>query len=198
MEKKTKYEKMKKLKYKYYTEYFTKYAHDSRKQWKMINSLLNRKKPNTNIGKLILDDESNSEITSPEAISNTFNYYFCEIAKKMKDDSTYTVNSDTPKFRDKRIENSIFLSDCSATEIEDIVKSLNNKSTSDTTVIALKYVSTPISSTLSSIINTSFLQGVFPEELKLAKVIPIHKKGKKTSVSNYRPISLLSVFFKNL
>ena len=127
-------------------------------------------------------------------ISNAFNDYFCEIAKKLKDNSTHIVNSDTPQFRDKRVENSIFLSDCSTTEIEDIVKSLNNKSTSDTAVVALKYVSTSISSTLSSIINTSFLQGVFPDELKLAKVIPIHKTGKKTNVSNYRPISLLSVF----
>ena len=52
IENKTKYDKMKKfvekhikkMKNKYYTEYFRKYAHDSRKQWKMINSLLNRKK----------------------------------------------------------------------------------------------------------------------------------------------------------
>ena len=172
---------IKKLKHKYYTEYFRKYAHNSRKQWKMINSLLNRKKPNTKIGKLILDGDTDndSEITSPGEISNAFNDYFCEIAKKLKDNSTYTANPDTPKFRDKRIVNSIYLSECSTTEIEEIVKSLKNKSTSDTAIVALKYVSTSISSTLRAIINTSLTQGVFPEELKLAKVIPIHKAGKK-------------------
>ena len=189
---------IKKLKHKYYTEYFRKYAHDSRKQWKMINSLLNRKKPNTKIGKLILDGdaENDSELTSPGEISNAFNDYFCEIAKKLKDNSTYTANPDTPKFRDKRVVNSIYLSECSTTEIEEIVKSLKNKSTSDTAIVALKYVSTSISSTLRAIINTSLKQGAFPEELKLAKVIPIHKSGKKTNVSNYRPISLLSIFSK--
>ena len=72
---------IKRLKYKYYTDYFRKYANDSRKQWKMINSLLNRKKPNTNIGKIILDDDNSSEITSPGEISNAFDY-FCGIAKK--------------------------------------------------------------------------------------------------------------------
>ena len=187
---------IKRLKNKYYTDYFRKYANDSRKQWKMINSLLNRKKTNSNIGKIILDDDNSSEMTSPGEISNAFNDYFCGIAKKLKDNSTHIVNPDTPKFRDKRIENSIFLSDCTKTEIEDIVNSLKNKSTSDTAVVALKYVSASISSTLSAIINASFLQGVFPEKLKLAKVIPIHKAGKKTNVSNYRPISLLSVFSK--
>ena len=36
---------IKKVKYKYYTDYFHKYVHDSRKQCKMINSPLNQKEP---------------------------------------------------------------------------------------------------------------------------------------------------------
>ena len=37
-----------------------------------------------------------------------------------------------------------------------------------------------------------------PDKFKLANVIPVYKKGSKTSLSNYRPISLLSVFNKLL
>ena len=49
-----------------------------------------------------------------------------------------------------------------------------------------------ISEHLSIIFNTSFATGIFPEKLKVAKVIPIHKKDSKLECSNYRPISLLS------
>ena len=38
----------------------------------------------------------------------------------------------------------------------------------------------------------SFVTGVYPDQLKTAKVVPVFKKGDKLLVSNYRPISLLS------
>ena len=53
-------------------------------------------------------------------------------------------------------------------------------------------VSTPfISSPLCHIINTSLNLGVFPTRLKYSIIIPLHKKGDKNNVSNYKPISLL-------
>ena len=43
-----------------------------------------------------------------------------------------------------------------------------------------------------------FSTGVVPDKLKVAKVIPIYKKGEMCFTSNYRPISLLSIFTKLL
>ena len=37
-------------------------------------------------------------------------------------------------------------------------------------------------------------QGIVPDAMKLAKVIPIHKSKSKELFSNYRPISLLSKY----
>ena len=39
-------------------------------------------------------------------------------------------------------------------------------------------------------------QGVFPSDLKQAKVIPLHKGGSRLDENNYRPISLLKVWIK--
>ena len=49
---------------------------------------------------------------------------------------------------------------------------------------------------LAGVINKSLRQGIFPDELKIARVTPIYKEGPKTDVSNYRPISLLGSFSK--
>ena len=49
---------------------------------------------------------------------------------------------------------------------------------------------------LKYLINCSINKNIFPDELKIAKVIPIHKSGDKTSIENNRPISVLSVFSK--
>ena len=62
-------------------------------------------------------------------------------------------------------------------------------------VITASEVLSPI---LSILINACFDLGVFPSILKIAKVIPVFKAGDKGKVSNYRPISLLSVFSKIL
>ena len=51
---------------------------------------------------------------------------------------------------------------------------------------------------LFHIFNSSLKTGVFPEDLKYAKVTPIYKSGTATTLSNYRPISVLPIFSKIL
>ena len=44
--------------------------------------------------------------------------------------------------------------------------------------------------------NKSFLDGRFPDKMKIVKIIPIYKSGDKNLIYNYRPISLLPQFSK--
>ena len=57
----------------------------------------------------------------------------------------------------------------------------------------IKNVARIISGPLSKIFNKSLSSGVFPDELKDAKITPIFKSGLRCEVNNYRPISVLSV-----
>ena len=52
------------------------------------------------------------------------------------------------------------------------------------------------SAPLADIINLSLLKGIFPDKLKIAKIIPIFKAEDPNFFVNYRPITLLSNFSK--
>ena len=62
----------------------------------------------------------------------------------------------------------------------------------------LKKIIPHILTPLRHICNTSLGQGIFPDEMKIARIIPLFKSGDKQNVSNYRPISLLPQFPKIL
>ena len=62
----------------------------------------------------------------------------------------------------------------------------------------VKTVSACICTPLLHIFNLSIRNGIVPDELKIAKVVPVYKKGDKKLACNYRPISLLSIFDKLL
>ena len=53
-----------------------------------------------------------------------------------------------------------------------------------------------VSDLLLYLVNRSFNEGIFPDCLKIAEIVPIHKSGLVTAVDNYRPVSILPMFSK--
>ena len=64
--------------------------------------------------------------------------------------------------------------------------------------ILLKRIKTSIIKPLSIIFNLSLVSGQFPENMKIAEVLPLFKKGAKHLLNSYRPISLLITMSKLL
>ena len=64
----------------------------------------------------------------------------------------------------------------------------------------VKHIITSIIKPLTHIFifQISLKTGIFPDKLKLAKVIPVLKSGIKEDCSNYKPIPLLPQFHKIL
>ena len=60
----------------------------------------------------------------------------------------------------------------------------------------LKLANSVLASSIAAIINKGIKTGTFPDQLKLAKVYPIHKSGPKSDPANYRPISILPTVSK--
>ena len=118
------------------------------------------------------------------------------------------VKNDIPRTRkyhlhylNNPVENSLFLKPTDPKEIEAIILSLNNSKSSGPFSIPIRLLKTlakGVSESYSLIVNDSFMTGVYPTNLKIAKVVALHKKGPSETRTNYRPISLLSVFSKIL
>ena len=65
-------------------------------------------------------------------------------------------------------------------------------------MLIIKKVIDNIVRPLTYICNLSFQKGIFPNNMKTAKVVPIFKNGDKHCIDNYRPVSLLPQFSKIL
>ena len=160
--------------------------------WKGIQNLIDLKvSSNLNIKLLSHDNET---ITDPKLMADIFNDYFSTIALKTKAKIKFSYKSFIDYLNEPH-PSSFFLTPCSPNEIQDLISSLNpNKSTGPNSIPTkiLKLLKNDISNQLADMFNLSFSSGIFPTNLKIAQIVPIHKKESKLLCSNYRPISMLS------
>ena len=124
----------------YRKKYFDDYKDNSRKQWQMINELLNRRKRNIRVNKLI--DKDGKVHNTPTAIAENFNEYFANIASNLKNEivnrSDVTAGESYKEFLQQPVENELCLSNVSPHEVHKVVENFKNKSTLDTKISALK------------------------------------------------------------
>ena len=180
----------------YYSEKFENNKNNTDGLWKTVNDLLGKnKKENTNIFY-----ENGQQLTDPNDISSAFNTYFTNIgpnlASKVDDSNCNFIN-----FLPPYSEHSLFLTPTNIHEILTTVRTLKSSKSfghDGISVYLLKKIIHYIASPLMHIFNFSISSGKCPNALKIAKVIPVHKKDDPSLLTNYRPISLLPAFSKIL
>ena len=95
---------------------------------------------------------------------------------------------------DKRDENFNFTA-VDENDIRKIADKLDNKKSCGIDgiykIFIMKSIFNILIKPITIIMNQMLETGVFPDKLKVAKVIPLFKKGDPTLLTNYRPISLL-------
>ena len=86
----------------------------------------------------------------------------------------------------------------SSNQVREVINSLNNSSPGHDELppFVAKACMDEFIKPITHMINESLKSGVFPSELKLARVVPIFKSGDPSLLTNYRPISVLSFFSK--
>ena len=162
--------------------------------WNGINkSIINIKSKNYDSFNSI---EINNQIqTEPVNIANSFNEYFTTIADKIVSKRKYNGNKSYRDFLANHLLENFIFADCDEDEIETIIMSFKlGKSVGPNSIPIklLKYLGKSTCKPIKEIFNLSLRSGIHPDILKIAKTVPIYKKGSRLLVSNYRPISLLS------
>ena len=117
-------------------------------------------------------------------IADNFNHFFVNIGPNISRNVTGNESTDHRNYLENNYLHSCYLNPTYPAEVFNIINSFKNKPTSNTSIIpihVLKSISHIIDLPLSIIINKSFLDGIFPDSLKLSRVIPIFKSGEKDS-----------------
>ena len=167
-----------------------------RKVWTIIKEVINKKKCSRNSQKFILNDQVTVD---PRAIANGFNNFFVNIGPTLASKIT-TGGISHRNFLKENLQSSFFLEPTNINEIKAVISKLKNGAPRRDEILPkhLKCISESIAHSLSKIANFSFEQGVFPDDLKIAVVSPVYKAKDPMYFNNYRPISLMSVFPKNI
>ena len=157
--------------------------------WKTFGKILNKNKAkHRDINKLIINDKT---VTEPQTIANHFNKFYCEVGERLARNFSNQNSSEYKKYLKEPATQSIFLQSTNITEIINTVRYLKNTNSTGHDDIPLKFIklSLPVlAPALEKIFNLSISSGIYPNKLKIAKVIPVFKKGSSSSVNNYRPI----------
>ena len=121
-------------------------------------------------------------IDSKPAVANTFNDYFINIAHELMLNTSNTNTNSCIIFLDNRNNISMFLLSIAGEELIGVVTKFRSKKSSDCDEFSMELIKKVIyliSKPLTNMFNKSFATVIFHEEMKIAKVIPVFKTGKK-------------------
>jgi hypothetical protein len=172
------------------------------KFWKTVKPFLTNK-GGISTEEIILN-ENNKIINNLEEVVEIFNKYYVNVA------SNIGIDLDLENLREHTSVNAI-RENCTlsrpsfefihvtSTEVGKIINSIKTNKAIGFDNISAKFVklaAPEITPVIAKLINKSMDQGIFPESLKKAEVVPVYKKADKLEKGNYRPVSILPAFSK--
>ena len=160
----------------YYKNIFNTYSTDLKKTWQTINESLNRRKKKQDFPQEFKLANGNVNSDSKQ-IAEAFNDFFANIG------DTGLLNAspiaDFEQYMPAKPNCNLKFQSVTVDNVSRIIDSLKPKTISGVDNISnklIKYVKYAILEPLTVIINQMLNVGIFPDSLKISKVIPVYKK----------------------
>ena len=171
---------------------------DIRKTWETITNILNKSKIHKDFPKMFTIN--GQIIKDRENISSHFNNFFTNIGPNLAQIIDTEGKPSYKSYLQKQKIHTTFqftpITEETTRKLINNFKPPKSAGLDNISGILLKFCVNTVSAPLTAIINQSLAQGIFPDTLKIAKVIPIYKKDDEQDLNNYRPISLLPTISK--
>ena len=176
------------------------FRQNGKKLWQLINRIIGKENNKLNtIESLKVDNITKYD---SDSIINSFNEFFSNVGENLARQQVASQDEIEQYMRDlKTSKSSMFLFPTTSIEILRLIETLPNKTSSgydNISNILLKTLSRTIIVPLEIIFNKSIEEGIFPEDMKKADIVPLYKCKDKQECLNYRPISLLITLSKLL
>ena len=185
----------------YYQNLIDENSNNPKEMWKTINKVLNKNQHSSTPKFVMFEGQS---VEKPNEIAEAFNNHFATIGPKLADKIGNKDSDDPLKYLSNMggsIASCFKFYTIHPNTIEREIKNFKYSNFAGYHKISVKLVKDVaeiLSEPLAIIFNASFNKGIFPDIWKIARVTSIFKSGSKSNVSNYRPLSVLSVFSRLL
>lgn len=180
----------------YYSFQIESNRNNIRKVWNIMNQIINCRTTSNEKNSITEITEGGLHISDKTKICNAFNKYFIDIPVQLHSILKSQFNNRQQVCTlNTSITNSMVMLPASINEVGNYVREMKSSCSAGIDLIPAKFLKLNpdvILPTLTNFLNRSMLEGEFPETLKIARVAPIYKSGRKSMVENYRPISILS------
>jgi len=178
----------------YFSRLISERAGNCGETWNILNVLTGRCSTRPEI---VIKDRTGKMLPAVD-VANEFNAYFASIGTELTTGMGIPGHSVCENI-DPTIT-SCFLCPTNCNEIRGIVREFqsNNFHKNEIQPKALFSILSSIEHVLVDIFNKCFANGVYPDILKRARVVPVFKSGDRNNYGNFRPISTLSIFNKIL
>ena len=158
---------------KYYHNCFNKFKCDMKKTWSTINEVLNKTKMKKDFPDYF--EINGMNVSNKKIIANEFNKYFIDIGPSLAQNTHQPAGRSYKDYLLNALPSNFEFKTVTVETIIKVIDSLKPKTSSSLDKISnklLKYVKSELAPPLTSIFNQSIQQGIFPDLMKQAKVIP--------------------------